>query len=135
MDDRITMQAGVAASALAPDKLLKSPSGIKGLGEIMYGGLPRGRTTLVRGGPGCDKTSLALEFLVRGATRFGEPGVFVAFEETAGELATNAASLGLDLAALQAEGCRAGAAPRGPIGAGRCPDVRRAEGRPEPWRR
>ena len=104
MDDRITMQAGVAASALAPDKLIKSPSGIKGLDEIMCGGLPRGRTTLVCGGPGCGKTLLALEFLVRGATQFGEPGVFVAFEETAGELATNAASLGFDLAALQAEG-------------------------------
>src|SRR5271165_6503082 len=103
MDDRITMQAGVAASALAPDKLIKSPSGIQGLDEIMCGGLPWGRTTLVCGGPGCGKTLLALEFLVRGATRFGEPGVFITFEETAGELATNGASLGFDLAALEAE--------------------------------
>ena len=79
--------------------LFKIPTGIKGLDEITYGGLPQGRTTLVCGGPGCGKSLLAMEFLVRGVTQFGEPGVFIAFEETAGELATNAASLGFDVAA------------------------------------
>src|SRR4051812_29257060 len=88
----------------ATEKLIKSPSGIKGLDEIMCGGLPRGRPTLVCGGPGCGKTLLALEFLVRGATQFGEPGVFIAFEETPEDLTTNAASLGFDLAALEADG-------------------------------
>src|SRR5208337_3663038 len=67
-----------------PGRLEKAPTGIQGLDEITCGGLPRGRTTLVYGGPGCGKTLLALEFLVHGATRFGEPGVFIAFEETAG---------------------------------------------------
>jgi circadian clock protein KaiC len=86
-----------------PGRLEKVATGIHGLDEITCGGLPRGRTTLVCGGPGCGKTLLALEFLVHGATRYGEPGVFVAFEETAGELATNAASLGFDLAALEAD--------------------------------
>jgi len=86
-----------------PRRLEKVPTGIQGLDEITYGGLPRGRTTLVCGGPGCGKTLMALEFLVHGATRFGEPGVFIAFEETAGELATNGASLGFDLAALEAD--------------------------------
>jgi len=86
-----------------PGRLKKVPTGIQGLDEITCGGLPRGRTTLVCGGPGCGKTLLALEFLVHGATRFGEPGVFIAFEETAGELATNGASLGFDLAALEAD--------------------------------
>jgi circadian clock protein KaiC len=86
-----------------PGRLEKVPTGIQGLDEITCGGLPRGRTTLVCGGPGCGKTLMALEFLVHGATRFGEPGVFIAFEETAGELATNGASLGFDLAALEAD--------------------------------
>jgi circadian clock protein KaiC len=91
-------------STSGPGRIEKVPTGILGLDEITFGGLPRGRTTLVCGGPGCGKSLLALEFLVRGATQYGEPGVFVAFEETAGELATNAASLGFDLAALEADG-------------------------------
>jgi len=86
-----------------PERLEKVPTGIQGLDEITCGGLPRGRTTLVCGGPGCGKTLMALEFLVHGATRFGEPGVFITFEETAGELATNGASVGFDLAALEAD--------------------------------
>jgi len=86
-----------------PRRLEKVPTGIQGLDEITCGGLPRGRTTLVCGGPGCGKTLMAMEFLVHGATRFGEPGVFITFEETAGELATNGASLGFDLAALEAD--------------------------------
>jgi circadian clock protein KaiC len=90
--------------ASGPGRLEKVPTGIQGLDEITCGGLPRGRTTLVCGGPGCGKTLLALEFLVHGARQFGEPGVFIAFEETAGELATNGASLGFDLAALEADG-------------------------------
>jgi len=86
-----------------PGRLEKAPTGIQGLDEITCGGLPRGRNTLVCGGPGCGKTLMALEFLVHGATRFGEPGVFITFEETAGELATSGASLGFDLAALEAD--------------------------------
>lgn len=75
----------------------KAPTGIQGLDEVTGGGLPKGRPTLVCGGPGCGKTLLAAEFLVRGATRFGEPGVFMAFEETAAELSANVRSLGFDL--------------------------------------
>ena len=75
----------------------KAPSGINGLDEITGGGLPRGRTTLIVGGPGCGKTMFASEFLVNGALAHGEPGVFVSFEETAKELSQNAASLGHDL--------------------------------------
>ena len=63
--------------------LPKAPTGIEGLDEITGGGLPRGRPTLVCGSAGCGKTLLAMEFLVRGATEFDEPGVFMAFEETA----------------------------------------------------
>ncbi|MEO5958285.1 MAG: circadian clock protein KaiC, partial [Opitutaceae bacterium] len=78
----------------------KCPTGIQGLDEITGGGLPRGRPTLVCGGAGCGKTLLAAEFLVRGAVQFGEPGVFMSFEETGAELKANVASLGFDLAGL-----------------------------------
>jgi len=77
--------------------LPKSPTGITGLDEITGGGLPAGRPTLVCGSAGCGKTMLAVEFLVRGATEFGEPGVFMMFEENAAELSANVRSLGFDL--------------------------------------
>lgn len=82
--------------------LQKCPTGIKGLDEITGGGLPQGRPTLVCGGTGCGKTLLAMEFLVRGATEYGEPGVFMSFEEKSEELAQNFASLGFDLNDLEA---------------------------------
>lgn len=75
----------------------KVRTGVKGLDEITAGGLPQGRPTLVCGSAGCGKTMLAMEFLVRGAMEFGEPGVFMAFEETAEELSQNVGSLGFDL--------------------------------------
>ena len=78
-------------------QLLKTPTGINGLDEITEGGLPHGRLTLVCGGTGCGKTLLAMEYLVRGATQFNEPGVFMSFEEKADELSKNFASLGFDL--------------------------------------
>ena len=80
--------------------LTKCPTGIRGLDEITEGGLPRGRPTLVCGGAGCGKTLLAMEFIVRGAREFNEPGVFMAFEETEKELTDNVASLGFDLPGL-----------------------------------
>jgi circadian clock protein KaiC len=83
--------------------LPKAPTGIAGFDEITGGGLPRGRPTLVCGSAGCGKTLFAIEFLVRGATQFGEPGVFMAFEETGEDLAQNVRSLGFDLAGLAAE--------------------------------
>ncbi len=79
------------------NQLPKSLTGIHGLDEITGGGLPTGRPTLVCGGAGCGKTLLAMEFLVRGATQFNEPGVIMSFEETAQELSQNIASLGFDL--------------------------------------
>ncbi|MDD5170040.1 MAG: circadian clock protein KaiC, partial [Syntrophales bacterium] len=83
--------------------LAKCPTGIAGLDEITDGGLPQGRPTLVTGSAGCGKTLMALEFLIRGAMMYNEPGVFIAFEETAEELSENVASLGFDLPQLQAE--------------------------------
>lgn len=84
--------------------LTKCPSGIDGLDEITGGGLPQGRTTLVCGSAGCGKTLFSMEFLVRGAMEYGEPGVFIAFEETATDLTQNVASLGFDLEGLAEEG-------------------------------
>jgi circadian clock protein KaiC len=75
----------------------KSPTGIQGLDEITGGGIPKGRPTLVCGGAGSGKTLLAMEFLVRGATEYKEPGAFISFEETESDLTANVASLGFDL--------------------------------------
>ena len=80
--------------------LAKAPTGIPGLDEITSGGLPRGRPTLVCGGAGCGKTLLAMEFLVRGALEYDEPGVFMSFEEGIDDLVENAQSLGFDLRRL-----------------------------------
>jgi circadian clock protein KaiC len=80
---------------------LRAPTGVSGLDQITHGGLPRGRATLVVGGPGSGKTVLALQSLVHGAERHGEPGIFVAFEESAERLVANAASFGWDLPRLR----------------------------------
>jgi circadian clock protein KaiC len=77
--------------------LAKTPTGIQGLDEITFGGLPKGRTTLICGSAGCGKTLLSIEFLVHGATLFNEPGVFIAFEENEEDLRKNVASLGYNL--------------------------------------
>jgi circadian clock protein KaiC len=79
--------------------LEKAPTGIDGLDSITAGGFPRGRPTLICGGPGCGKTLFGMQFLINGAL-MGEPGVAITFEETAEDLAKNVASLGVDLDAL-----------------------------------
>ena len=65
----------------APERLEKAPTGITGLDEVTFGGLPRGRATLITGSPGCGKTMLGVAFLVNGARMYSEPGVCVAFED------------------------------------------------------
>jgi circadian clock protein KaiC len=85
-----------------PRLLPKAATGIRGLDEITGGGLPKGRPTLVCGSAGCGKTVMAMEFLIRGAQQFDEPGVFVSFEESATELAQNVASMGFDVNSLVA---------------------------------
>jgi circadian clock protein KaiC len=87
----------------APFGIAKALTGIPGLDELTSGGLPRGRPTLVCGGAGCGKTVLGLEFLVRGATQYGEPGAIFTFEESGDELAANVASFGFDLPRLVEE--------------------------------
>jgi circadian clock protein KaiC len=94
------MKQKVANPASRNPSLPRCPTGIQGLDEITGGGLPRGRPTLVCGGAGCGKTLMAAEFLVRGVVEFGEPGVFMSFEESEPELAANVASLGFDLPGL-----------------------------------
>jgi circadian clock protein KaiC len=98
---RSALGGGMALThSVGPAPIEKTSSGIAGFDQITGGGLPRGRSTLVCGGPGSGKTIFAVEFLVRGAER-GEPGVFLAFEESAEDLSRNVASLGFDLARLQ----------------------------------
>src|ERR1700747_2305560 len=80
--------------------LEKTPTGIPGFDEISDGGLPKGRTSIVCGGPGCGKTMFGIEFLVRGALEYNEPGVLMAFEETPEDIAQNVASLGFDIQEL-----------------------------------
>ena len=92
------------AGADGGPSLPKAPTGIRGLDEITRGGLPRGRSTLVTGGTGSGKTLLGLQFLVAGAREYGEPGVLVTFEESAGKVSANVASLGFDLDGLQRDG-------------------------------
>lgn len=83
--------------------IAKAPTSIKGLDEITGGGLPKGRTTLLCGDAGCGKTVFAMEFIIKGATIYKEPGVFISFEETKKELTENAASLGYDLNSLKSK--------------------------------
>lgn len=85
-------------------QLPKCPTGILGLDNITGGGLPQGRPTLICGSAGCGKTLLGVEFLVRGATEYNEPGVLMTFEETSEEITQNVASLGWDLDQLSADG-------------------------------
>ncbi|MBC7845272.1 MAG: KaiC 1, partial [Flavobacterium sp.] len=87
-------------SASPNKQLQKCLTGIKGFDEITYGGLPKNRTTLVSGSAGSGKTLLGIDFLINGAIKFKEPGVFMSFEETEDELYTDVASLNLDLQGL-----------------------------------
>src|SRR3954463_8107936 len=97
--DQVPAQASTSSR-----ELTKAPTGIRGLDEITGGGLPLGRPTLICGSAGCGKTLFGMDFLVKGAAEFGEPGVFLAFEESEEELAQNVRSLGFDLDRLVAEG-------------------------------
>src|SRR3978361_435321 len=83
--------------------LPKAPTGIAGFDDVTLGGLPTGRPSLFCGAAGCGKTLFAVTFLVNGATMYGEPGVFMSFEERAEDVAANVTSLGYDLDALVAE--------------------------------
>jgi len=89
-----------AKSNVIRPQLAKAPTGIEGLDQVTGGGLPQGRVTLLCGSAGCGKSLFAMEFLVHGAVRYGEPGVYMDFEETEKKLAANVASLGFDLPEL-----------------------------------
>jgi circadian clock protein KaiC len=82
------------------NQLRKCPTGINGLDEVTEGGFPKNRTTLIAGGTGSGKTLLGLDFLIKGATDYNEPGVFMSFEETQDELYKDVASLNLNLSGL-----------------------------------
>jgi circadian clock protein KaiC len=94
---------GTGASLTKTRELQKVATGIAGLDDVLNGGIPRGRTTLISGGPGSGKSVLSMEFLYRGALS-GEPGMFITFEERATALRQSALSLGWDLSPLEKEG-------------------------------
>ena len=81
----------------------KSATGIRGLDEVTLGGLPQGRPTLLCGSAGCGKTLFAMTFLYNGVVEYGEPGVFLAFEERSEDLIKNVGSLNYDIERLIAE--------------------------------
>ena len=85
------------------NNLPKTPTGVNGLDEITNGGFPKGRPILICGSAGCGKTLFGIQFLVKGATEFNEPGVFISFEESPSDLSENVKSLGFDLEKLKAE--------------------------------
>ena len=93
----LTAVTSVLAHPIRGRELAKTLTGIRGLDEITRGGLPKGRPTLVCGGPGSGKTLLGLTFLVNGAIHFDEPGVLMTFEENVEEIASDVESLGFDL--------------------------------------
>ena len=97
------MQKPKASQTEADFKFPKTPTGVEGLDEITEGGFPKGRPTLICGGAGCGKTLLSMQFLIKGITEFGEPGVFMSFEEPSNDLSMNVRSLGFDLEKLKAE--------------------------------
>src|SRR5215468_614437 len=99
------MKADTRAHAASPEltPLEKSPTGITGLDEVTYGGLPKGRPTLLCGSAGCGKTLFGMTFLYHGAVEFHEPGVFMTFEERPEDLVKNVGSLGYDLQTLIAQ--------------------------------
>ncbi len=81
----------------------KTPTRIRGLDDILHGGIPTGRISIFSGRPGTGKTVLALEILYRAALA-GEPGVFITFEERADNLRANFSAMGMDLSAMEDDG-------------------------------
>ena len=82
-------------------QIRKSLTGIKGLDEVTYGGLPFGRPTLITGYAGSGKTVLAMQFILNGIKIYNEPGVFISMEESEDDLRKNMGSLGYDLAEME----------------------------------
>lgn len=83
-----------------PPQLPKSPTGIVGFDQITNGGLPAHNITLISGGAGSGKTLFGLDFIISGAIKYGESGVFMSFEESSEELIRDVASLNWDLKGL-----------------------------------
>src|SRR3954470_14929810 len=86
--------------AIPAEVLIKAPTGIRGFDALSGGGLPQGRTTLLGGNAGSGKTVFALQTLMNGAREYGEPGIFIAFEENSRRIMANAEKFGWRLPTL-----------------------------------
>jgi circadian clock protein KaiC len=81
----------------------KVPTGIPGLDKMLNGGLMKGDVSLITGSPGTGKTTLGIQFLHNGATKFNEPGLFITFEELPRQIYRDSSNMGMDLQALEAK--------------------------------
>ena len=81
----------------------KSPTYIQGFDFISMGGLPKMRTALVTGTAGSAKTVFAAQFLSAGILVDDQPGVFVTFEESPGDIRNNMKGMGWDIQKWEAE--------------------------------
>jgi circadian clock protein KaiC len=85
------------------EKIAKLPTGIVGLDNILHGGFPENRTTLIKGEAGTGKTMLGLQSLYHAAVN-GDAVLFVSFEESAADIRQNALTVGMDIQALEQTG-------------------------------
>ena len=103
MESKSNSKKNIAETELSITKLPKSLTGIQGLDDITYGGIPQNRPTLLVGSIGTGKTIFAMEYIINGITMFNEPGVFMTFEEQTDELQINVTSMGYNLSKLIAD--------------------------------
>jgi len=80
------------------------PTGIPGVDKILgEKGLPKGHSILICGGPGSGKTTFAIQFLYKGATEHGEPGIYISLDEDPEDVKKNMSKFGWDLSKLEKE--------------------------------
>ncbi|MFQ6051475.1 MAG: ATPase domain-containing protein [Candidatus Hydrothermarchaeota archaeon] len=78
-------------------------SGIPGFDEIVGGGIPRGSTIAIVGGPGTGKSIFCMQFLYNGAQLFNEPGIFVSLEERPAEIKRDMLKFGWNIEKIEEE--------------------------------
>ncbi|MEE9594456.1 MAG: ATPase domain-containing protein [Candidatus Hydrothermarchaeales archaeon] len=79
------------------EEIVRVPTGIAGLDKMLEGGIPKGYTVLVAGGPGSGKSTLAMQFIYNGITKYGENGIYATLQENPDEMKTNFSRFGWNL--------------------------------------